>query len=112
MTLLISTSSFPTLGTWIEIFMLHSGGSSPWSFPTLGTWIEIFPCCPHGKEYPSFPTLGTWIEIDSEKKREAFREGRSLHWERGLKSCQIMVILLHPLSSFPTLGTWIEILVC
>ena len=33
----------------------------------------------------SFPTLGTWIEISIPATGRTPSNGRSLHWERGLK---------------------------
>ena len=79
------------------------------SFPTLGTWIEIANAVLEKAESESFPTLGTWIEINV--KFVAFRlcNCRSLHWERGLKYVVDRGLVLC-LKSFPTLGTWIEIL--
>ena len=80
------SESFPALGTWIEIEIMHmiqqleGSRSLHWerglksshtlvrsqpssSFPALGTWIEMIiqPRIDNFSE--SFPALGTWIEI-------------------------------------------------
>ena len=52
-------ASFPTLGTWIEIFVLGMAVPvSTLSFPTLGTWIEIFPVINFASPNAVVPYIG------------------------------------------------------
>ena len=102
--------SLPTLGAWIEIYnhlceywihlsrSLHwerglkslLSGCRPyflWSLPTLGAWIEIaMTAAVISSSVSSLPTLGAWIEITNRSYHWRKQKGRSLHWERGLKS--------------------------
>ena len=103
----VCSTSFPSLGTWIEIVFYIWLVRNILSFPSLGTWIEIPPHRWIKELSSSFPSLGTWIEIweavsmyylqmvvpfagNVDWNRlyaEIFRRcfSRSLRWERGLK---------------------------
>ena len=100
--------SFPAMGTWIEILLpfckyvpngvVPCNGNVDWnfaaaylsrihaSFPAMGTWIEMFYNLDNRFILPSFPAMGTWIEIPSSRCPLLLSWGRSLQWERGLKS--------------------------
>ena len=77
--------SFPAMGTWIEILVTPSIGSSTLSFPAMGTWIEILSITLISRTHTSFPAMGTWIEIARLQSGLQAESCRSLQWERGLK---------------------------
>ena len=124
-------TSFPAMGTWIEMPLsagwgldvesrslqwerglkfLHQLGQSllyP-SFPAMGTWIEMILNGIRRERFSSFPAMGTWIEIFTNSLYLSNSPSRSLQWERGLKSRSLSAVF-ESSGSFPAMGTWIEI---
>ena len=57
------SSSFPAMGTWIEMMIHTNYNGLATSFPAMGTWIEISCDIVPDTSQLSFPAMGTWIEI-------------------------------------------------
>ena len=101
------------------------------SFPAMGTWIEIYSAvivlCVRWRRSLQWER---GLKLPSPKLWQVSDLGRSLQWERGLKYCEppflnhsrlvvpcngnvdwndfrFMIVPLR-LSSFPAMGTWIE----
>ena len=56
--------SHPTMGAWIEMFVLILIRVPSLSHPTMGAWIEItIDASMTAVLIRSLPTMGAWIEI-------------------------------------------------
>ena len=96
------------MGTWIEIPSRYTLSWYLMSFPAMGTWIEIFLLHSSKNSLTVVPCNGN---VDWNAKVSTLLDdgvGRSLQWERGLKFVY-SVPGRHAAWSFPAMGTWIEI---
>ena len=78
------------------------------SLPSQGAWIEIRSRCVFCRLLSSLPSQGAWIEMCRRTDGGRMPLGRSLHRERGLKSCgRVPRAVVR--GSLPSQGAWIEI---